>query len=110
MLIVDAGTSQLLTAWLPLGAVTPDLGSLLVAAGSHRLQSFAGVRSTYGATQATRSAMPSNASCLKISSGILACVHGNIWIEFQSLCDALCHNHCTYFTNVDIDPLWWTDV
>lgn len=45
------GTSQLLTAWLPLGAVGPDLGSLLVAAGSHRLQSFAGVRSTYGATQ-----------------------------------------------------------
>lgn len=45
------GTSRLLTAWLPLGAISPSLGSLLVAAGSHRLDPFAGVRSTYGMSQ-----------------------------------------------------------
>lgn len=45
------GTSQLLTAWLPLGSVGPDLGSLLVAAGSHRLSCYSGVRNSYGTSQ-----------------------------------------------------------
>lgn len=45
------GSARLLTAWLPLGEVPPRQGSLLVAAGSHRLPAFAAVRADYGVSQ-----------------------------------------------------------
>jgi hypothetical protein len=37
---------------MPLGEVPPAQGSLLVAAGSHRLPAFAPLRSGYGRSQA----------------------------------------------------------
>lgn len=42
---------------MPLGAVPPDQGSLLVAAGSHRLPAFAPLRNGYGQSQAPNSLM-----------------------------------------------------
>lgn len=45
------GTPRLLTAWMPLGALPPEQGSLLVAAGSHRLPEFATLRAGYGQSQ-----------------------------------------------------------
>jgi hypothetical protein len=45
------GTPRLLTAWTPLGDVPPELGSLLVAAGSHRLPAFAALHAGYGHSQ-----------------------------------------------------------
>jgi hypothetical protein len=45
------GTARLLTAWTPLGHVPPEQGSLLVAAGSHRLPAFAPLRGSYGQSQ-----------------------------------------------------------
>jgi hypothetical protein len=44
---------RLLTAWTPLGRVPPEQGSLLVAAGSHRLPAFAPLRGGYGQSQAS---------------------------------------------------------
>ena len=51
---LDAGTARLLTAWTPLGHVPPEQGSLLVAAGSHRLPAFAPLRGCYGQSQASK--------------------------------------------------------
>ena len=51
-----AGTARLLTAWMPLGHVPPEQGSLLVAAGSHRLPAFAPLRGGYGQSQVSKHA------------------------------------------------------
>ena len=45
------GSRALLTAWLPLGRVPTDRGSLLVARGSHRLRAFDGLHTGYGASE-----------------------------------------------------------
>ena len=45
------GTHDLLTAWLPLGDVPSERGSLLVARGSHRLRAFDSLRGGYGASE-----------------------------------------------------------
>ena len=42
---------------MPLGPVPPEDGSLLVAAGSHRLPAFADLRAGYGQTQVRSSAL-----------------------------------------------------
>jgi len=42
------GTDRLLTARIPLGRTDPTLGSMLVAAGSHRSRRFAELQRTYG--------------------------------------------------------------
>ena len=48
------GSPALLTAWLPLGAVPTERGSLLVARGFHRLRAFDGLRGGYGASEVLR--------------------------------------------------------
>jgi len=42
------GSGRLHTVWTPLGDVSLDLGGLCVLGGSHNLESFAKLRSTYG--------------------------------------------------------------
>lgn len=42
------GTSRLMTCWLPMGRITPQLGSLAICEGSHRSEGFARLRETYG--------------------------------------------------------------
>lgn len=63
--VLRAGTPRLLTAWMPLGALPPEQGSLLVAAGSHRLPEFATLRAGYGQSQARISICQIPALCLR---------------------------------------------
>ncbi len=42
------GSPNLYTVWTPIGDTSLDMGALAVLAGSHRLESFARVRETYG--------------------------------------------------------------
>jgi ectoine hydroxylase-related dioxygenase (phytanoyl-CoA dioxygenase family) len=48
------GSLALLTAWLPLGDVPTERGSLLVVRGSHRLRAFDALRGGYGASEVHR--------------------------------------------------------
>jgi hypothetical protein len=49
---LGGGDARLVTAWIPLGDVRMADGALMVAAGSHADETFAGVRRTYGASAA----------------------------------------------------------
>ena len=49
---LGGGAARLVTAWIPLGDVRMADGALMVAAGSHADETFAGVRRTYGASAA----------------------------------------------------------
>ena len=49
---LGGGDARLVTAWIPLGEVRMADGALMVAAGSHADETFAGVRRTYGASAA----------------------------------------------------------
>ena len=42
------GSSRLHTTWIPMGDIPVELGTLAVCVGSHRLDSFAPLRNTYG--------------------------------------------------------------
>ena len=42
------GSSRVLTAWIPFGDASLELGALAVLAGSHRLPGFARLQATYG--------------------------------------------------------------
>jgi len=44
------GSQRVLTAWIPIGHVSVEEGSMMVAAGSHRARRFAGLREGYGKT------------------------------------------------------------
>ncbi len=48
------GSQRLHTIWTPLGRVTPELGSLAICVGSHRLPEFEQLRQTYGRSDADR--------------------------------------------------------
>ncbi|KAJ3111870.1 hypothetical protein HDU96_005266 [Phlyctochytrium bullatum] len=45
---LGAGSQRLLTIWMPLGDLTAEQGTLVVAAGSHRLPRFKRLREEYG--------------------------------------------------------------
>lgn len=45
------GSSQVLTAWVPLGQVNIEDGAMMVCRGSHRMRSFAKLKAGYGQTQ-----------------------------------------------------------
>uniref|UniRef100_A0A061RZK2 Phytanoyl-dioxygenase n=1 Tax=Tetraselmis sp. GSL018 TaxID=582737 RepID=A0A061RZK2_9CHLO len=42
------GSSRLLTAWIPLGDCPVEEGSMMVVPGSHRMEEFSALRSSYG--------------------------------------------------------------
>src|SRR5689334_12741835 len=44
-------SKRMITAWVPLGDISPELGTLLVAKGSHKSQNFASIRDRYNYSQ-----------------------------------------------------------
>lgn len=42
------GTHKLMTCWIPMGTISPDMGSLAICEGSHRSDGFKRLRETYG--------------------------------------------------------------
>ena len=52
------GSQDLHTAWIPFGDITPTEGSLTLAPGSHKAESFRSLRDTYGKIDVDRDQIP----------------------------------------------------
>jgi len=56
------GSSRLLTAWIPLGDCPVEEGSMMVVPGSHRMEEFSALRSSYGNSEVRGSTLLSSPS------------------------------------------------
>ncbi len=54
---IGRGSTNVLTCWTPLGDIDAEQGTLALCAGSHKLDSFAGLRATYGRHDPDRDAI-----------------------------------------------------